>query len=204
MALQRIEFPENLSRWPLSAESVALIDAGNDEIEAFMLEDTSVIKDFVNCDFHLVDQALSYINENHLCAGNRFCEWGSGFAIVTMLAALHAMESWGIEIDPRLVKRSTEFADSKQSSAKIIRSSFIPRGIEGLLDVASEVEHVETDEGDAYEEIGLAADEFDLFFAFPWPGEQGFFESVFENAASDGALLLTYRGREGMHLVRKI
>jgi hypothetical protein len=46
--------------------------------------------------------------------------------------------------------------------------------------------------------------DFDLFFAFPWPGEHVFFETVFEACTADGALLLTYRGREGMNLTRKV
>ena len=46
--------------------------------------------------------------------------------------------------------------------------------------------------------------DFDLFFAFPWPGEHVFFEAVFDDSAADGALLLTYRGREGMSLTRKV
>jgi len=50
----------------------------------------------------------------------------------------------------------------------------------------------------------LEMDEFDLFFAFPWPGEHQFFEAVFQAAAADNALLLTYRGRDGMHLLRKV
>ncbi len=74
----------------------------------------------------------------------------------------------------------------------------------GLVELASEIKHVETQAGDVYEEIGLAMDDFDLFFAFPWPGEYSFFEAIVDACAADGAMLLTYRGREGMHLVRKV
>ena len=70
--------------------------------------------------------------------------------------------------------------------------------------LSGEVEYVNTEEGDVYEEIGRDLNEFDLFFAYPWPGEHGVFEAVFAECAADGALLLTYRGREGMNLVGKI
>ena len=35
------------------------------------------------------------------------------------------------------------------------------------------------------------------------PKPHGFFEAVFDACAANGALLLTYRGREGMNLVMK-
>ena len=66
-----------------------------------------------------------------------------------------------------------------------------------------EIRNVTIEEDDVYREIGLAMDDFDLFFAFPWPGEQVFFERVVEKWAASGAMLLTYRGRDGMQLQRK-
>ncbi len=203
MALLPIEVPESIKRLdhePLAAE---LIDEANDRIEAFMLGDESISENFVNCDFHLVDQALTWIADNHLLTGNRFLELGSGFGVVTMLAAIRKMEAVGIEIEPPLVEQSSELADDWALSARFFCGSFIPRDVPRLADLAAELEHVETDEGDVYDEIGLGMEDFDLFFAFPWPGEHGFFEAIFKACAADGALLLTYRGREGMELVRK-
>ena len=66
------------------------------------------------------------------------------------------------------------------------------------------MEHVATEEGDVCDELRFGFDSVDLFFAFPWPGEQSFFETVFESEASIGSLLLSYRGRDGMHLLRKV
>ena len=66
-----------------------------------------------------------------------------------------------------------------------------------------DIENVDTSQGDVYKEIGMAMDEFDLMFAFPWPGESGFFEAVFDAGAASGALLMTYRGRDGVNVVRK-
>jgi hypothetical protein len=137
-------------------------------------------------------------------AGNRFCEIGSGFGTAALLAGIRRWESVGIEIEERLVEQSIRLADDLDNPAEFYCGSFIPRGIEGLADWANEVSNVDTGEGDIYDEIGLAMDDFDLFFAFPWPGEHEFFESIVEARASDGALLLTYRGRDGMNLVRKV
>lgn len=167
-----------------------------------MLSDQKVIENFVNCDFHLSAQTLQWIFGNHMLSGNRFCELGSGFGVVTMLAAEKSMESVGIEIEPELVNQAVDLATDLGNEAKFYCGSFVPRGA-SISEHDCDVQNVVIEEGDVYKEIGLAMDDFDLFFAFPWPGEHTFFEAVFEACASDGALLLTYRGREGMHLLRK-
>ncbi|MDA8744890.1 hypothetical protein N9N28_09690 [Rubripirellula amarantea] len=204
MTLQPIAVPDLIKDLPLSSDAETLVDFSNDQIEAFMLADQTIIENFVTCDFHLVAQALRWLQQEHLVAGNRFCEWGCGIGVVTMLAALQGMEAVGIEIEPRLVDLSTEIAQSKNVDAKFYCDSFVPRHSSKVSDLAAEVANVVTDEGEVYEEIGLAIEDFDLFFAFPWPGEHHFFEAVFDDHASEGSLLLTYRGREGMNLVRKI
>jgi hypothetical protein len=101
------------------------------------------------------------------------------------------------------VEQASDLADAVDLPAEFYGGSFIPRGISDIVDLGSDVEHVETHEDDVYEEIGLDMDDFDLFFAFPWPGEEHFFEAVFQAGAADNSLLLTYRGRDGMHLIRK-
>jgi hypothetical protein len=203
VALHQIAVPETIRELPFSQRSSQLIDTANDRIEAFMLADQRVIENFVTCDFHLVDQALSWINQNHMLTGDRFCEWGSGFGVVAMLAALRNMESVGIEIESVLVEQSAALATELDVAADFFCGSFVPRDADELSDLASEIRHVDTEPGDVYQEIELDILDFDLFFAFPWPGEHTFFEAVFQSCAADGALLLTYRGREGMHLVRK-
>ncbi len=204
MTLQAIRVPDSIKQFALADAAQQLIDEANERIEAFMLADQTVIENFVTCDFYLLDQALQWIHENHLLAGNRFCEWGSGFGVAALLAAIREMESVGIEIESRLVEQSCNLAEALQIDASFYCGSFVPRNVAGVLELGADMEHVETHEGDVYDEIGWAVEDFDLFFAFPWPGEHMFFEAVFQACAADGALLLTYRGREGMNLVRKI
>lgn len=204
MTLQSIDIPEGIKHLPHSPAANRLINLANERIEAFLLADDSVIENFVPCDFHLLDQSLTWIEKNHLLTGSRFCELGSGFGVAALLTAIRGMESVGIEIESTLVEKSSRLADDLGLSARFYCGSFVPREISGMLELAREVEHVETHEGDVYEEIGLGLDDFDLFFAFPWPGEQQFFEAVFQAGAADGSLLLSYRGRDGMHLLRKL
>lgn len=203
LTLLPIQIPDSLREIPIADTASRLIDDANDRIEAFMLADHEVIENFVTCDFHLLEQALQWLEQNHLLTGNRFCELGSGFGVGAMLASLRGMEAVGIEIESVLVQQSSDLATVLGNAAEFYCGSFVPRDVAGLSQWARDIKNVVTDEGDVYEEIGLAMDDFDLFFAFPWPGEHTFFENVVDACGADGALLLTYRGREGMNLVRK-
>jgi hypothetical protein len=119
-----------------------------------------------------------------------------------------AMESIGIEIEPELTDQSIELSTSLgnllSGSVDFYCGSFVPRDDLDFSELDREIENVVTDSGDVFDEVGLAMDDFDLFFAFPWPGESSFFETVVDQCAANGALLLTYGGREGMKLLRKI
>ncbi len=203
MTLQSINIPDAIKRLPHSPAATRVIDLSNERIEAFMLANDSVTDNFVPCDFHLLDQSLTWIEQNHLLTGRRFCELGSGFGVAALLASLRGMKSVGIEIDPVLVEQASNLADALDLPAKFYCGSFVPRGISGILELGSEVERVATHEGEVYEEIGLGLDDFDLLFAFPWPGDHQFFEAVLRAGAADNSLLLSYHGREGMHLIRK-
>ncbi|QEG22362.1 methyltransferase domain-containing protein [Mariniblastus fucicola] len=204
MTLQSIDIPEDIKQLAHDDAATNLIALGHERIEAFMQDNDSVTENFVRCDFHLLDQALTWIEQNHLLTGRRFCELGSGFGVAAMLASLHGLESVGIEVESYLVDQASDLADELDLPTAFYCGSFVPRGVLDIEQLGSEVEHVETHEDDVYEEIGLAMDDFDLFFAFPWPGEEHFFEAVFEAGAAVNSLLLTFRGRDGMGLLRKV
>ena len=57
---------------------------------------------------------------------------------------------------------------------------------------------------DPLEPLGLAADDFDVVYAFPWPGEQDVFEALFDRSAAIGALLVTFHGVDGVVVQRKV
>ncbi|MDA8967683.1 hypothetical protein N9F76_00170, partial [bacterium] len=136
--------------------------------------------------------------------GNRFCELGSGFGVVALLAAQMGMEAIGIEIEQVLVNQAIDLADHLANDARFFCGSFIPHETLDALDLDRDIQNVTVEEDDVYRDVGLGMDDFDLFFAFPWPGEQIFFEQVFEKWCASGAMLLTYRGRDGMQLQRKL
>ncbi|MCK6459507.1 MAG: hypothetical protein L6Q95_06390 [Planctomycetes bacterium] len=55
-----------------------------------------------------------------------------------------------------------------------------------------------------HELLGAAPQDFDLVFAYPWPGEEEVIEGLFERYAGDSALLLTFHGLDGLRLRRKV
>ncbi len=204
MALEQINLPDDLSTISQTATSLQLINLADNRSDIFVKSSQPAIHNYVPCDFHLVDQALTWILDNYLLTGNRFCELGSGMGVAALLASNHRMESVGIEIEPTLVEESCLLARELVLPTRFYCGSFVPRNVANILELSQGIEHVVTDEGDVYDDIGLAPSEFDLFFAFPWPGERHFFEAIFQQCAADGACLLTYEGREGLNLVRKI
>lgn len=203
MPLLHINIPQDVISLPVHDTSAYVIEKADQRIDEYSNSGGPVFHNFVHCDFHLLDQTLSWLLNNHLLTGDRFCEFGSGFGVATLLATTHGMESVGIEIESYLVEQSCQLAEALNLNARFFCGSFVPYDISDIDEFSREVAHVTTEEDDIYQEIGLALDDFDLFFAFPWPGEHQFFEAIFESGAADGACLLTYRGRDGMNLVRK-
>ena len=54
-----------------------------------------------------------------------------------------------------------------------------------------------------YDGMGVNLDEIDIFFVYPWPGEQEFMQEFFEAVACDGAVCLIYLGDDEFGLYRK-
>lgn len=203
MALIEIELPDSSILSSQTQQTDSLIDESNEAIERFMLADQEVIENFVTCDFYLAKSALAWIHRENLLTGGRFCEMGSGFGVVAMLAAHMGMEAIGVEIEQVLVDQANALADQLGNDARFYCGSFIPYETLDELEVGRDIQNVSVEEGDVYREVGVGMQDIDLFFAFPWPGEEIFFEQVFEKWAATGAMLLTYRGRDGMQLQRK-
>jgi hypothetical protein len=202
--LEEIAVPEAVALVQPQRVAKQLMDEADRRIERFTREHRPPIDNFVVCDFALVDAALRWITEQNLLCGSSFCEWGSGFGVVTMLAALQEFDACGIEVEAALVRQAEQLADDFQLDARFARGSFIPDGGEDLVEFLEDIAHIETDTPSGYEDLEREIADFDLFFAFPWPGEHGYWESVFDHFAADGAMLLTYQGIEQLRLQRHI
>jgi hypothetical protein len=202
MPLAEIELA--LSEETLPANVKRLIADGQRYVVALEEASQAAIPAFVPSDFEIVYKALAAIQSSQLAAGRRFVEWGSGVGVVTCLAALAGFDAVGIEIEAALVNMAEELAAKHRISTQFASGSFVPEGAEPSIDLAGDVNWLSTEGADGYAELELEPDDFDVVFAYPWPGEEQVIFDLFADAAAVGALLLTYHGLEGVRLQRKV
>ncbi len=141
-------------------------------------------------------------------AGGRYAK-GGGFGVLASLASMLEFQAYGIEIERELVDASQQLADDFDLPVEFVHGSFIPPGGDVYADEAfskhdSDTCWLVTDEASAYPELGLDPDDFEVIFAYPWPGEEDVVEELFARYAADGALLLTYSRLDSMRLQRKV
>lgn len=203
MRLKLLEFEPPLTPLPESVKSM-LVDA-DERIERFQFERRDApVAAFVPCDFVLAYQALEHLNLLNLATGHRFLEWGSGAGVVTSLASLLAWDAIGIEIEPDLVDMAESLAADYEVEVEFVRGSFVPPDCDIDLAQQRDINWLQSDGDDAYDVLGLDPDDFDVVFAYPWPGEEQIVFDLFADCAAEGALLLTYHGQEGLKLHRKV
>ena len=190
---------------PLPAPIQTLYKEAESQIDHFVesrLDDPIV--GFVPSDFPAVYAALYEIVARRLAPGRLFCEWGSGFGIVAMTAASLDFDACGIEIEDELVERARDLADEFELPVEFVRGSFIPEGGEAVADGTTEFAWLRTDAPSGYDELGLDPQDFDVVFAYPWPGEEDTIYALFERYGATGALLVTYQGVEDVRARRKV
>ena len=158
---------------------------------------------FVPCNFSGAYGILQHLAAQAAAAGTLFCEWGSGFGVVTCLAALLEFDACGIEVDSTLVRASRRLAADFGLPVEFAHGSFIPAGDRLLMRAAGSFAWLTTTEAPAHEELGLATEDFGIIFAYPWPDEERALAQLFERHAGAGALLVTHHGGEDFRLRRK-
>ncbi len=168
------------------------------------LDNNPTVPGFVPSDFGRVYAALVGVLEGGMLTGRRFCEWGSGFGAVSGLARMLDFDVCGIEIEQDLVDEAEALAEDYELDIEYVRGSFIPDNLNDLADDLGDICWLITDVASAYDELGLDVDDFDIIFAYPWPGEEHVVERIFEASAATGAILVTYRGMEDLKFHRKV
>lgn len=194
--LDAVEVPEAVAQ---------LIERAAERVDRFIdsrLDDP--IPGFVPSDFEAVYRSLASIKSSWLAPGEAFLEWGSGLGIVAMLAARLGFHAQGIEIEGALVDEAREIAADLDVPVEFHHGSFVPEGGEDLVPPMGEFAWLDTDGESAYEQMGLDIEDFDVVFAYPWPGEEDTVIDLFERYAATGALLVTYQGKDDVHVRRKV
>ena len=82
---------------------------------------------FVPCNFGGAYGILQHLAAQAEAAGTLFCEWGSGFGVVTCLAALLEFDAYGIEVDSTLVRASRRLAADFDLPVQFAQGSSFPR-----------------------------------------------------------------------------
>jgi len=153
--------------------------------------------------------ALKYVTDQGLPLGETFLEWGSGFGVATGLAAQLGYQATGIEIEAKLTALASELLADQGIEAELLCTSYIPEGFISYDALGgSELERDESfghclDHPPRYEGMEQDIDEVDLFFVYPWPGEQEMMLKLFDAVAGEGAILIAYYGDQDICLYRK-
>lgn len=193
----------------LPDDVLAFLREADSRVSQFVHNHPICVTGFVPSNFVTVYRGLQAITKANLASGPSLCEWGSGFGVVSSLAAMLEFNVCGIEIDGGLVDVSRRLADDFALPVEFVHGSFIPPGAEAYAEEACAANDgkyfwLVTDADDAYGELGLDPDDFDVVFSYPWPGEECLITTLFEKYAAEEALLLLYDCYDSLRLVRKV
>jgi len=193
----------------LPDDVVAFLHEADLRVSQFVRNSPIRVTGFVPSDFVTVYHALRAITEANLAPGTSLCEWGSGFGVVASLAAMLEFNAYGIEIERGFVDASRKLADDFGLPVEFVHGSYVPSGAEAYVEETYADNNAEsfslvTDAENAYDELGLDPDDFDVVFAYPWLGEECLIEGLFEKYAAEEALLLTYNQYNSVRLQRKV
>jgi hypothetical protein len=193
-----------LSDDAIPPEAADLIADARERIEELEDRSRATMPAFVPSDFEVAYRGLRALHAANLATGNRFLEWGSGIGVVACLATQLGYDAIGIEIEEPLVDIAHELAAAHDLDTEFACGSFVPHGTDITVGTADDFAWLSTTGTVAYDEISLDPDDFDLIYAYPWPGEEQIIFDLFATHAATGALLLTYHGIEGVRLQRKV
>ena len=202
--LMPIDIPSAIDQRPVPSEWRDQLETVRLRIQAFQDRwDRPQIEQFVAADFLHLFQAISWVRETQTLIGNRFLEWGCGFAVVASIASALRFEAIGIEAESDLIREGRRTLTEWNVDADLIHGNFLPDGSEDLAD-QSTLPSLGHPIESAYQHLGLELDDFSIVYSYPWPGEDRFHREVFEQFAAPGALLLCFCGPNDLRLWRKI
>ena len=158
---------------------------------------------FIPADYRVVYTALQRVHAQRLAPNQRMCEWGSGLGVIAGLAQQLGFAACGIESQPGLVEQARKLAQDHGLQTEFATGGYVPEAAEHLTDYGDDLATLTRGIPDGYEELGHDPEDFGLIYAFPWPGEESFIETLFEHVAADGTLLLTYHSTGDVKLQRK-
>lgn len=199
MPLQEITLTLDPSKLPREVEDF-LIEAGKRDAAFFEAGLGKKFSRYVPSDPTFFHAALADLMEKRMLRGTRFCEWGCGFGVAASIAAMLGFESYGIELAPEIADLAAQLAEDFNLKVTVLNISYLPEGFDDCEGIGGKdlVVPVGSTDPDAFvphpEYEGLDPSEVDLFYVFPWPGEEKLMMDLFEAVSTEGAILLIYLG----------
>ncbi|WP_182869866.1 hypothetical protein [Stieleria mannarensis] len=141
----------------------------------------SDIPALVNSNFYIAYHALRHVREAGMGGDLSFCEWGSGLGVVTCIASQLGFNATGIEIEGSLCRFATTLSNESNARATFIRSSYRD-GPESCQGPPSQ------------QPFPIGQRMSDVIYAYPWPAEERYIESLFRRMARRSSVLITYHG----------
>ena len=211
MALEEIGLQLDESELPPRV-STLIEDAEHRLDHLFYTNRNRRVPRFLPSDPVLLYHVLWFLTEEDLPAGRTFCEWGSGFGVGACLASLLGYRAYGLEIEEDLVALARQLAGDHGITVENLCTSYFPEGYESYpAQGGAELMVPEPDSRweeaattvPPYEGMDCEVDEIDVFYVYPWPGEQELMHDLFETVAADGAILIAYYGNKDIAAYRK-
>jgi hypothetical protein len=161
-------------------------------------EHTEAFEGYVGSDFSEAWRVLKSLQGR----ASTFLEWGSGLGVVAIMAARMGFEASGIEIKPELVDLAQTLAQKYDADATFVCGSFVPEEFEPDASIGDEFFRTDSDSASGYEQLDRQLSDFDVVYAYPWPDEQGLFDSIMRRCGGRRAVLVRYDNREGISIRR--
>ncbi|MEO0510432.1 MAG: hypothetical protein AAF065_11295 [Verrucomicrobiota bacterium] len=210
MAYEEIEYEPTGCEMPGKIQ--ALVDAAEERFDAFHAQGLNKrYPRYIGSEPDQVYAAIKWVNEEQLAVGNNFVEWGSGFGVATGMASLLGLQAIGIELREGLIAIARELADSQLLDVDFLCTSYIPDGFITYETMGGN--DIVPDDSFGHE-VGSASyvdgekeidiEEIDIFFVYPWPGEQEMMLKLFDAVAGIDAILITYYGDQDICIYRKL
>lgn len=211
MALEEITL--RLAQDELPPPVSTLIEDANQRLDdLFSSNRNRRVPRFLPSDPILLFRALQFLTDEGIPPGHTFCEWGSGFGVGACLASLLGYRSYGLEIEEDLVTLARQLASDHEIAVNNICTSYFPEGYgsypaQGGAELMIPESDSRWEDSPAivppYEGMDCEVDEIDVFYVYPWPGEQELMHNLFEAVATDGAILIAYYGDRDIAAYRK-
>jgi len=190
---------------PLPERVATFIHAANQRIDTFYeTRWKKPIIAFVPSDLEAAWRTFDALARSKLAPGRSFVEWGCGFAAVAGVASLTGFRACGIEIERQLVDEARKLMRDHQLEVEIVHGNFVPTDAGELGDCNVEFTWLAEGGPDGHDALGLDPRDFDVVFAYPWPGEEKVLHRLFDAYGETEALLVTFHGNAGLQVRRKV